>query len=517
MNKGQKIVTAVVLAVIAIAGIRKLSQAQPPGSTKYTLIINSGAGGTTDPAPDSYLYDSGAQATITAIPDSGYQFAGWSGSITGTVNPVAITMNGNKAVQANFNVVIPSQVDIRVDSVWVTPAEVNLGEPVICTMRVTNYGNGAGSKDVICSIFQGGSGLPDIHVPVSLAAGESKDMQILQSYGLGQAVGVFTITADDKTCTLTVQGGNAGVTGVVISSDTGLPLQGVEVTAFSGTIGPVYTGADGRFTLWGIDYISAPVEFKLDNYAHNRANVQGLTSGVAKDIGTVVLSLVSDVVIEQIRWPSKSSFAYEEYLSVGFLLHNISSHEATATAGIALNLVSGQAGQGAGEHVFVIPAGGRTYWSGIPYPLGLYPHHPGANILIGYVNGVEIGRMNITVGNPTVNLSLAWLTAPPSKATVGQTISASARVSVSGQAQANYRIDLYLLSWYTSWAGSAKYLTRLYSETLQPGQSKNYNVSYPFDISDPSPGASIALYVHVREEGWNYGVEHDLNAYTVMQ
>jgi hypothetical protein len=104
MTRGQKIIGAIMLAVVAIAGIRKLSQAQPPGSTKYTLIINSGAGGTTDPAPGSYLYDSGAQATITAIPDSGYQFAGWSGSITGTVNPLAVTMNSDKTIQANFDV-----------------------------------------------------------------------------------------------------------------------------------------------------------------------------------------------------------------------------------------------------------------------------------------------------------------------------------------------------------------------------------------------------------------------------
>jgi len=40
MNKGQKIVVAVVLAVIAIAGIRKLSQSQPPLSPADIQLSN---------------------------------------------------------------------------------------------------------------------------------------------------------------------------------------------------------------------------------------------------------------------------------------------------------------------------------------------------------------------------------------------------------------------------------------------------------------------------------------------
>ena len=92
--------------------------------------------------------------------------------------------------------------DIRVDSVTVTPSQVNLGEVPVATMSCTNYGSLPGSKDVICSIMQNGSGLTDIHVPVSLAANESKDIQILQTYGLGQEAGSFIINADDKSCTL---------------------------------------------------------------------------------------------------------------------------------------------------------------------------------------------------------------------------------------------------------------------------------------------------------------------------
>jgi uncharacterized repeat protein (TIGR02543 family) len=68
----------------------------------YTLSTsaNTTAGGTI--SGNSGTYTSGATATITANPASGYLFTGWSGDATGTTNPVSILMNGNKNVIANF-------------------------------------------------------------------------------------------------------------------------------------------------------------------------------------------------------------------------------------------------------------------------------------------------------------------------------------------------------------------------------------------------------------------------------
>jgi uncharacterized repeat protein (TIGR02543 family) len=39
---------------------------------------------------------------ITATPNSGYAFTGWSGDLTGTENPKTVTMSGNRTVTANF-------------------------------------------------------------------------------------------------------------------------------------------------------------------------------------------------------------------------------------------------------------------------------------------------------------------------------------------------------------------------------------------------------------------------------
>ena len=52
--------------------------------------------------PNAVSYASGTVVTLTATPASGFQFAGWSGDLTGTTNPQSITMNANKSVTATF-------------------------------------------------------------------------------------------------------------------------------------------------------------------------------------------------------------------------------------------------------------------------------------------------------------------------------------------------------------------------------------------------------------------------------
>ncbi len=72
---------------------------------QYTLTIDTTAGGTTDPAPGSYTYDYGTEVSVTAVPNSGYQFSGWSGDATGTTNPITVTMDGDKSITANFSTI----------------------------------------------------------------------------------------------------------------------------------------------------------------------------------------------------------------------------------------------------------------------------------------------------------------------------------------------------------------------------------------------------------------------------
>ncbi len=69
---------------------------------EYSLTVSTSPGGTTDPSPDIYTYYGGKRVTLTAIPDSGYVFNGWSGDASGTENPITIIMDENKSIAANF-------------------------------------------------------------------------------------------------------------------------------------------------------------------------------------------------------------------------------------------------------------------------------------------------------------------------------------------------------------------------------------------------------------------------------
>jgi len=69
------------------------------------LTIQAGAGGTTSPSPGSYVYAFGAEVSITASPDTGCRCAGWTGDVPSgheNDNPVAITMDSDKTITANF-------------------------------------------------------------------------------------------------------------------------------------------------------------------------------------------------------------------------------------------------------------------------------------------------------------------------------------------------------------------------------------------------------------------------------
>ena len=67
----------------------------------YTLST-SATNGSIAKSPNQPSYVSGTLVTLTATPNTGYQFSGWSGSLTGTLNPATITMDANKTVTASF-------------------------------------------------------------------------------------------------------------------------------------------------------------------------------------------------------------------------------------------------------------------------------------------------------------------------------------------------------------------------------------------------------------------------------
>jgi PKD repeat protein len=69
----------------------------------YTLTITTTAGGTTDPAPGTYVYASGSSVVVTATPDTNYKFIHWE--IDGsniTDNPITVFMDNDYTLHAVF-------------------------------------------------------------------------------------------------------------------------------------------------------------------------------------------------------------------------------------------------------------------------------------------------------------------------------------------------------------------------------------------------------------------------------
>ncbi len=80
------------------------------GGTSHSLSVTGSNGsvkvnGTAQSLPYSGSFPDGTSVSVEAVPDSGYQFSGWSGALSGSTNPTSITMNGDKSVSASFTVV----------------------------------------------------------------------------------------------------------------------------------------------------------------------------------------------------------------------------------------------------------------------------------------------------------------------------------------------------------------------------------------------------------------------------
>lgn len=71
-------------------------------ATSYTLTLNA-VNGSISASPKMSSYPAGTEVRLKASPDDGYLFAGWSGAgLSGTDRTVYLTMDGDKAVTANF-------------------------------------------------------------------------------------------------------------------------------------------------------------------------------------------------------------------------------------------------------------------------------------------------------------------------------------------------------------------------------------------------------------------------------
>ncbi|MGB9841310.1 MAG: InlB B-repeat-containing protein, partial [Candidatus Bathyarchaeales archaeon] len=69
---------------------------------QYALTITLVGSGSVEANPSKTQYNAGEEVMLTATADVGYSFAGWSGDITSTDNPLTLIMDSSKSLTATF-------------------------------------------------------------------------------------------------------------------------------------------------------------------------------------------------------------------------------------------------------------------------------------------------------------------------------------------------------------------------------------------------------------------------------
>jgi len=126
-------------------------------TTQYllTLAVSPAGGGTitaNPTSPDGY-YANGVSVQVTATANTGYQFASFSGDLTGATNPQSVVMSAARTVTGNFNVAAtvatsPAGLSIVVDgAAFVAPQTFNWTPGSSHSINVTTPQNGpAGTR-----------------------------------------------------------------------------------------------------------------------------------------------------------------------------------------------------------------------------------------------------------------------------------------------------------------------------------------------------------------------------------
>lgn len=123
----------------------------------YSLTVSITGSGSVTSDPSGTTFPSGTSVTLTAVAAAEYEFAGWSGDVSGTSNPVSILMNANKTVTANFvpegtvtgcinpeTISIPFTFDGAGDYCWFTSTAmsyINSWNMAELTINGVNYTN----------------------------------------------------------------------------------------------------------------------------------------------------------------------------------------------------------------------------------------------------------------------------------------------------------------------------------------------------------------------------------------
>jgi uncharacterized repeat protein (TIGR02543 family) len=117
---------------------------------EFTLTVNTVGNGSVSKNPNQTTYTSGTPVELTANPTDGYTFTGWSGDLTGSINPATIIMDSDKTVNATF---APTSVNLLEDDF--ETGNLSLWDGQDGTTSVASTNPYQGTYHLSCSLASG--------------------------------------------------------------------------------------------------------------------------------------------------------------------------------------------------------------------------------------------------------------------------------------------------------------------------------------------------------------------------
>ena len=89
------------LTLIIVSCAKEAPLPEEPSINTFTLSVTAAEGGSVDTSGGTYNENS--SVTINAIPQTGYEFSGWSGDASGNTNPLTFTITQDQNITATFS------------------------------------------------------------------------------------------------------------------------------------------------------------------------------------------------------------------------------------------------------------------------------------------------------------------------------------------------------------------------------------------------------------------------------
>jgi len=277
-------------ATITMNGAKTVTasfEANAPNTFTLTVLAPNG---TVQKAPDQPQYDSGSIVALTAVPNAGYQFTGWSGALTGTTNPSSVTMNAAKSITANFAIkTYGLTITATNGSVTKLPNSNSYDSGTVVTLTAV--------PDAGYQFTGWGGGLTGTTNPSSVTMNAAKNVTAnfaLKSFAL-------SITATNGSVTK-LPDANSYDSGTVVTL-TAVPNAGYQFTGWSGGL----TGTTNPSSVTMNAAKSVTANFALKTFALSISATNGsvtkLPNANSYDSGTVVtLTAVPDAGYQFTGW-----------------------------------------------------------------------------------------------------------------------------------------------------------------------------------------------------------------------